>query len=312
MVCSGQNNKFMEKAILKTLIYSNIFDYPLKAYEIHKWLISEKANLRQVEKALQKLYKKNKVLFKNGYYFLPSTKSIILKRSNRQKQSEKFFWKTKYLTWFLKLVPWVKLVGISGGLAMENAEKEDDIDLFIILSKNRLWISRLLITCFLDAMGVRRKVNMKSNQVSGKLCTNILVEQDKLEQLNKDLYVAHEVLQMKVLWQKNNIYKKYLEDNTWVFKFLPNWIGSAWGPAVLSLRGVKGVPRRGTGDLYNRDSHVPSGLGMTVERIAKWFQLKIMKKPKGLERIEDGALYFHPNDIRLQILEEYKKRIKNI
>ena len=46
-----------------------------------------------------------------------------------------------------------------------------------------------------------------------------------------------------------------------------------------------------------------------LEQIAKWLQLRIMKKPKGMERIEDGALYFHPNDIRQKVLERYKKKI---
>ncbi len=58
----------------------------------------------------------------------------------------------------------------------------------------------------------------------------------------------------------------------------------------------------------------PTGLDkhMTdfLEKMAKWLQLKIMKKPQGMERIEDGALYFHPNDIRGKVLESYRKKVR--
>ncbi len=216
----------MEKAILKTLIYGDIFDYPLKTFEIHKWLIGKKLTLRQMEKALEKLTKKGKIKSKKDYFFLKKRDGLVRIRKKREKESRRFLYKAKFITWFLKSIPWIKLIGISGGLSMENAEKKDDIDLILITSKNRIWLTRFLVIVILDLLGVRRKVNMK--QVSGKLCPNILLEEDKLEQENKDIFVAHEILQMRVLWQRDKIYSKYLSDNDWVFKFLPNWTGQTY------------------------------------------------------------------------------------
>ena len=46
-----------------------------------------------------------------------------------------------------------------------------------------------------------------------------------------------------------------------------------------------------------------------IEKLAKWIQLKIMRKPEGMERIADGALYFHPQDIRPKILKLYRQKI---
>ncbi len=216
----------MEKAILKTLIYADIFDYPLKINEIHKWLIGppagragKKVTLRQLEKALKKLYEVSR-----KYYFLPKRGNLVSQRLSRGKQSVIYFRKAKILAQLLKLIPWIKLVGISGGLAMNNAGKKDDIDLFIVTGKNRLWISRLLALGILSLTGQRRKRRDKGKRVAGKLCVNILLEEDRLEQKNKDIFTAHEVLQMRVLWQRDGIYSKYLSDNSWAFKFLPNWI----------------------------------------------------------------------------------------
>lgn len=283
----------MEKAILKTLIYADIFDYPLTIFEIHKWLVGRKVTFRQVEEALEKLRVKGKTARVKGYYFLPDRAGIVRKRQQREKQSAWYIKKGQLLTQMLKFIPWIKLVGISGGLAMGNASKIDDIDLFIVTAKNRLWMSRLFALGVLSLLGQRRKVADMGRKIAGKLCLNILLEEDRLEQSSIDIYLAHEVLQMRVLWQRDGIYRKYLEDNQWAFKFLPNWTSS------LSF------PRK-------RESISSSGMTDYLETLAKWFQLKIMQKPQGMERIEDGALYFHPNDIRSQILSEYKQRLKKL
>ena len=286
----------MEKAILKTLIYSNIFDYPLTLSEIHKWLIEKKATPRDIEKALKVLILKRKAKEKKGYIFLKK-EGLVNRRIQRVRQSDLYIRKVRIISQFLRVIPWVKLIGISGGLAMENADKKEDIDLLIITSKKRLWLSRFFVLGFLQIIGQRRKVDHSLKEASGKICCNIFLEEDNLEQRRHDLYTAHEILQMKVLWEKDNIYSKFLEDNEWVFKFLPNWVGPD-----ASLRGAQ---RRSN---LRKEIAAPFGLAMTMEDLAKKIQMKIMQKSKGMERVEEGALYFHPNDLRDKILKEFNKR----
>lgn len=270
----------MERAILKTLVYADIFNYPLTLREIHKWLIGKKVELRQIK------------MGQRQYYCLPGREKIIKIRKQRTKQSKIYFKKAKIISWIFKIIPWIKLVGISGGLAMENASKKDDIDLFVITAKNRLWITRFLVLGLLSLIGQRRKRDDLPSKVAGKLCINTLLEEDRLEQANKDIYLAHEVLQMKVLWQRDGVYSKYLEDNSWVFKFLPNW--------TTQVQSEKFKVQSDNAKFNFFDK---------IENIAKKIQLKIMKKPKGLERIENGALYFHPKDCRKEILAKFKLKI---
>lgn len=284
----------MEKAILKTLIYADIFDYPLKVNEIHKWLIGRKAGLRQVEKALK---------VHQEYYFLPKRAGLVAKRKLRKKNSAIYMLKAKMIAQILRIIPWVKLVGVSGGLALSNASKKDDIDFFIITAKKRLWLSRFFILGLLSVLGTRRKKDQKEVRIAGKVCVNILLEEDKLEQKNKDIYVAHEVLQMRPIWERNGIYGKYLEDNVWVFKFLPNWVGGVSAPGT---EGAPGTKKTRTSLSFN-NSFIDK-----IENLAKDFQLSIMKKPKGAERIEDGSLYFHPNDCRKEVLKKYAQKLKKL
>lgn len=293
----------MEKAVLKTLIYSDIFDYPLNLSEIHKWLIGKKATPRDLEKAIKKLNQESRIKNYGKYFFLPRTKGSVLKRKKRWEQSKIYIRKVYMIAQIFKIIPWIKLVGISGGLSMENADKKDDIDLILVTSKNRLWISRFLILCLLNLTGQRRKPNQSIKESAGKICCNILIEEDSLEQKRKDLYTAHEVLQMKPLMVRDGIYSKYLEENNWVFKYLPNWVGErVYGKEYKVYRGKTHFTR------YT----ILHTFMDKVENLAKIFQLSIMSPLKGMERIQDGALYFHPNDVREKILQEYKRRIRNI
>lgn len=302
----------MEKAILKTLIYADIFDYPLKAYEIHKWLIGKSGTLLQVEKALTKLVISKKVLSTKGFYCLKNRENIISLRFKKEVQSKKYLQKAKIVTFLLRAIPWLKLVGISGGLALDNAGKGDDIDLFVITKKGRIFLSRLIILGLFTLVRTRRKKGHSKKQAAGKICLNLILEEDKLEQEKKDLYIAHEVLQMKPLWQKDNVYFKYLSDNSWVFTFLPNWISS-----TPSLRGKRG-------NLYSQKSYAYKGnlqssaynqnytvVADILEKLVKFFQLKYIGKPKGDEQIKDGALYFHPQDKRGEVLKNFKQKLSN-
>lgn len=289
----------MEKAILKTLVYASLFNYPLKAWEIHKWLIGKQANTKDLEKGLIRLTKKGRVGFYQDHYFLDGRKKIVRERKGREKISARFFLKARLWAHVLKIIPWIKLIGVTGGLAVFNADKNDDIDFIVITSPNRVWLTRLLVIFLLDFFGVRRKVKMDAIQSRGKICTNLFLEETKLAQANRNLFIAHEVLQMKVLWQREDIYSKYLTENSWAFGFLPNWATA--NNLNFKMLNTKRKRKNKLDSLLNR-----------AEGLSKLFQLKVMVKAKGDERIEQGALYFHPKDYSSEILFAYRKRIKTI
>ena len=213
----------MEKAILKTLVYGDLFDFPMKAWEIHKWLVNKKGGLREVERSLNKLRQKAKVKSQKEYYFLADRKGLVNQRIKKEEVSKWYLKQAYFVAALFRIIPWVKLVGVSGSVAMENAKKVDDIDFFIITQKNRLWISRILLLLILELSDKRRKRGEDLKKVSGKVCINLIVDEERVGISKKDIYSAHEILQMRVLWQRNGVYQKYLEENEWAFKFLPNW-----------------------------------------------------------------------------------------
>ncbi len=285
----------MEKAIVKTLIYADLFDYPMLSQEIHKWLIGKNAPIEQVEKALKKLVKSKKVFLKQGVYFLKNRSALVKIRQDREKVSQSYYIKARWIARLFKIIPWIQLVGISGSLAMRNADKTDDIDLFIISKSNRVWLTRLLSALILEILGERRQRDTSKKNSQSKICLNLLISEDALVQSKQNLYIAHEILQLKVLWERSKTYQKFLESNEWTVKFLPNWIG------------ISAVEKR-----------ISSGMRKNwllfdyLEKIVEVLQRRYMGQINGSELVGHQMLYFHPEDQGVRILTEYYKRTKKI
>lgn len=288
----------MEKAIIKTLIYYEIFGFPLKAWEIHKWLTEKEFSLQQVEKKLIKLKNESRIMNQGDYWFLSGKKGLVKQRLEKEKVSKKHLRTAKYISHLFKIIPWIKLVGISGSLSMMGSGRKDDIDIFIITRDNRIWISRLALILLTSLTGLRRKRREKILSANGKVCINLILEESNLAQQKRNIYIGHEILQMKVLWQRDEVYSKFLHDNFWAFKYLPNWKS---GQKMVESRW-----RRADGKKQKKNKEL--GFIDWLEVMAKKLQLKIMGSPDKSERIENGALYFHPEDKGVKILGEYKKR----
>ncbi|KKW05707.1 MAG: hypothetical protein UY40_C0010G0004 [candidate division CPR1 bacterium GW2011_GWC1_49_13] len=107
----------VEEAILKTLCYRDIFDYPLTLSEIHKFLVGEKANEITTKKYLEELKERGVVGEKDGFYFLAGKPELARRRVTRSGLSAQKYEQAYELSQLLKDIPWVKAVGAPAGLA---------------------------------------------------------------------------------------------------------------------------------------------------------------------------------------------------
>jgi hypothetical protein len=111
----------------------------------------------------------------------------------------------------IALLPFVRMVAVTGSLAMNNADEGKDIDFMIVTEPGRLWTARalsLLIARFARLNGVH-------------LCPNYLVTTNALELEDRSLYVAHELAQMIPL-AGVEVYREMRFVNRWVDDYLPN------------------------------------------------------------------------------------------
>lgn len=54
----------------------------------------------------------------------------------------------------------------------------------------------------------------------------IIKRTDTLIVTEKNLPNAYRLLALKLVWQKDNFYFKFLDKNSWAFRFFPNWTSS--------------------------------------------------------------------------------------
>lgn len=210
-----QDNEFLGKSEVLSILYHDIFDYPLSVKEIIRWRVGKKG---------LSIFKKTKeILNKNGLYYLKGRKSILYKRTLRQRISNRKIEIAKKNATILAKFPTILGVFITGALAMNNAEEESDIDLMILTKRNCLWATRLLTYLVLRIMnyGVRKPGDINQKD---KLCLNIWLDELALSWDKKDrnIYSAHEIAQVNPIVDKKNIYQRFLEKNSWILDYWPS------------------------------------------------------------------------------------------
>lgn len=282
------------QAVLAAILYADIFDYPLTKKEAVMWSVGKNITMLS-------LYSGTATY--RDFIFLKKRRLLIGKRLGKGQFARKKWAIADRAASVLKKIPTVELVGVTGGLAMENAEKDDDIDFFIIVRPGTMWITRLLCVLFIEALGMRRRWGQ--TKVKNLICLNMFLSASAIAIKEHDLYVAHEVLQMTPLWERAQTYKKFLMQNQWVKKFLPN----AWKVKIASFHpGLEAGSMSGINKPLMNDKNIIVWILCVFEPVLKFIQKLYMENHRTTEVISDHLLQFHPNDARIWVKEALRKR----
>jgi predicted nucleotidyltransferase len=272
-----------EKDILKTLRYFSQFSYAPTLIELHTFL-EIRQSINSLKKSLKLLIKTKKIVEKSSLYTLGEYSTNIDKTLQRQIiSSHKKQRGNKYLR-FISFIPFVKFVALTGSLAMNNAVESDDIDLFIVAKAHRMWITRFMCLSIAQLLGIRRKRLLGT--APNKICLNLFFDEKNMLIPNEKQtrYVAHEVLQMKPLLNKNHTYEKLLKLNFWVFETFPNALKNN---IISNKRISKSIKK------HHENFTI---IGNIFEQILKQLQLKLINKHRTNEKITDTQLWFFPKD----------------
>jgi len=298
--------KQLQDLILATLVYHDIFEYPLTQKEIWRFLLlSPKSKVQspklqfKIKKYLRQLRQKERTFKKGNFYYLPNRKKIVALRKKREKYSQGKIKIAKRIVKILQFIPWIKMIALTGALAMNNSDKDDDIDFLVITAKNRLWLTRLLLIMSLEILGRRRRPNDKIFR--DKICLNMFLDEAvlRLAQNKQNLFTAHEVCQMKPIFDKDDTYEKFLQANLWVKKYLPNGIKQTENTSEVKSSDTSEVEVKKT---YLLDK---------FEKMVYQLQLKHMESKRTNEDISPHFAFFHPKDRAKEILKEYNKKLNN-
>src|SRR3989344_7602912 len=211
-------------AIYKTVVFFDAQDIAPTLLELKAYLVAtpqfsaqdQKVTIFDMENALTGELR-GQVESHSGLYFLPSRESLVDARKLRYRTSLVRFRKArKYLFW-LKFFPYLRAVGISGSQALFNSNPSSDIDLFVLTSKNRIWLARFLVSFYFQIFGQRRH----GEHIQDRFCLNHYLCEDLEITEDRNLYTAVEYASLiPVLgteefarfWQKNRWINDFLHD----------------------------------------------------------------------------------------------------
>lgn len=293
-----------EQAIIKTLCYSDVFDYPLTRGEIYTYLLTPYPTTQKtINQATHKLVQKGSIIVSGRvggpdiFFALPKRQPIFSLRKKRFHAAHKKQKITRRVGKWLKKIPTIRAVFITGALAMANTDEKDDIDLMIITKTGWLWTTRLITNIFLDSQQTRRKPEHTTiNQIVNKICTNLYLDDSHLAMSPQrhNLFTAHEVVQAKLLWQRGSVNRDFLTANAWISQFLPH-------SPLLSIS--KSIPSS------KQKNNKPTKPVHFVEKIAFQAQTWYMKNKITNEEVNLHSAFFHPRKTSQLVLDEYQKKL---
>lgn len=202
----------LERAVFEAVAYGDVFDFPVTLEEIRQALPMT-ASQSEVEAALAMDGPLAGLISAAGdFYILAGREPLVEVRLRRTEASERLMRRGVRYGSLIARLPFVRMVAITGSLAVENAEAGDDVDYLVVTAKGRLWLARAM-TMLIVRLAKLRGVT---------LCPNYLLAESALTLGERDPYTARELLQMRLV-RGNEVYARMLAANAWCRDLLPNW-----------------------------------------------------------------------------------------
>lgn len=253
----------LTKAIKKTQRYFSYFNYQPTLSEVHHWLISSTPHsLEQVREQLPDLPPSR-----------PDNPSVVYKTRLAKDLVDSL----------LCHIPTIRMVAITGSVAANNANDQDDIDLMIVTMPHTLWLTRPIVVFLLKLRSLRRPPLLpdhSSLRVQNLFCDNLWLDEMslRLPEAKQSLYTAHEVLQVVPLYESHQTYSRFIGANSWAGQFFKN--------AYLSIH-------RQTPSSATTISALPY-IFVLLNYFSFCFQYLYMKPKITTEDVSLHAAYFHP------------------
>lgn len=311
---------YLRNSILATLIYYDIFDYPLTLSEIHKYLINPARiykiagglggiRVSDIAGELNQLVGSKIIGTKDGFYFLGGRDGTCSERIEKNKIADRKWRKALRQIRYLALAPYLRGVFVSGSMAMNNTTEDSDFDVLIISKPGRLYTCRLFLWLISSVLGVRRKRFEK--KAPDKLCFNHYLTGNKLRLTHQSIFNAQTYINLKPAMMGREMINSFFASNLWLndyaynFKIQNNSAGRSVKPPAIFSSIASSV-----------EFILNSAFGNYVENFLKNFQQnRIKANPATYESggrvvFTDNELEFHPRSFEKVVIERYNSGLE--
>jgi predicted nucleotidyltransferase len=198
--------------ILSTLVYFDIFNYPITQSEIIHFCRKTYSH-REFSDSLSSMVGEGVIFRFDEFYTLQNDYSVIPRRRTGNLKAKQMLKSADKVAVILSWFPFVRGIAISGSLSKNYADDQSDIDLFIITAKNRLWLARTLMHCLKKISFLVKREHL--------FCMNYYIDESQLEIKEKNIYTATEIATLLPL-RGITAFREFYKKNTWSREYLPN------------------------------------------------------------------------------------------
>ena len=201
-----------ELAILQSVTYAALFDYPLTLAELHQSSIG----LNLDEAAIVRTYRASPALrraveFREGMFFPAGREHLLPERHRRKAWSLAFLQRHRLLLAAVCAIPYVRMVALSGSIAHLNMDGAGDLDLFIVTRGLHVW--SVTVTVIVLAKLLRHR---------DVTCVNFVVSDSRLALEQHDLFTANQTIHLQPLVGVPVLHE-LARANPFIASFYPNW-----------------------------------------------------------------------------------------
>lgn len=289
------SNSQIKTNIIESLLYSEVFSYPLSSQEIIKFNLGNELDTKN---ALKDLVSAKLVGQQENLFFvnekLNKVDFRIKGNINAQRLMPKAYRKAKFINKF----PFVEGVGISGSLSKGVMHDDGDFDFFIITKANRLWIARTFLVMY-------KKLFLFNSKKY--FCVNYFIDSQNLEIEEKNIFTATEIATL--IPASGKVLDDFFAANNWVQNYYPN----AQHAAVKQVLSKKPFWSRSTSKILQ---------GNFGERLdQKFFSMTLRRWRSKFDTFEDEKFQLtmksrkyiskhHPSDFQNKVLSKYNDLVK--
>jgi len=310
----NNNHHNIEKSILETIVFFDIFNYPLTSFEIWKYLFGVRVDLGDLIEILESSsFLKKKLDRQDAYFFLKGRSNIVEEKTRHylaQYQKIKILQKVIRKIYFL---PGIQMVALCNNFFYQS---KSDIDILIITKTKNIWMTRFFVVLILHLFNLR----IQENDTENKICPSFFLSEDALDLENitlaDDYYFYFWLVYLIPVYDPRNYYHKFLDANLFIKKKILNFQPRINNEKLIVENNILiKVIRKFLDVIFsflNKNN--------ILEKFLK--NLQLAKMPKNLKKlaeeknkkviINDHILKFHENDRREYYRDLYIKKLDQV
>jgi hypothetical protein len=201
-----------ELAVLRSVIYASLFEYPLTIAQLESSLLGVRADAATIVEWWRSSHLlQSTVEQRDGLFFPAGRCDLIATRARRETLSRQLLDRDRRMLATVSAIPFVRMVALSGSLAHLNAEGAADLDLFVITAPHRVWSVMVALLVIARVLGWRTR-----------LCLNFIVSEQAMAIEPRDLFSANQIIHLRPL-SGARVFERFVKANGFVRDFYPNF-----------------------------------------------------------------------------------------